>query len=130
MAVTPEMILNSASAMCDGDGDGREVDWRNATSRAYYAAYHGCRALAQSIEPNADLSRSTSHQNVRAILLQSGSPTEARAVAHQLNACRQVRNRADYQIGEDFERSECGTVVETCRIILKRVDAIAERMHG
>ena len=36
MAVTPESILESAAAMSQG---GAEVDWRNATSRACYAAY-------------------------------------------------------------------------------------------
>lgn len=37
MAVTPEGLLSAAKAMSAGE---EEVDWRNATSRAYYAAYH------------------------------------------------------------------------------------------
>ena len=53
MAVTPESILESAAAMSQG---GAEVDWRNANSRARYAAYHRCRALATLIDPQADLS--------------------------------------------------------------------------
>lgn len=48
MSVTPEAIFESAVVLAGGD---EEVDWRNACSRAYYAAYHRCRAIANEIEP-------------------------------------------------------------------------------
>ncbi len=35
MAVSPEVLLEAAAALGNGHG---EADWRNATSRAYYAA--------------------------------------------------------------------------------------------
>ena len=35
MAVTPEVLLQAAAALGDGN---QEVDWRNAASRGYYAA--------------------------------------------------------------------------------------------
>ena len=85
MAVTPESILESAAAMSQG---GAEVDWRNATSRACYAAYHRCRALATLIDPHADLSTAESPRFVADILQQRGSPNAARGLAYQLAALR------------------------------------------
>ena len=67
MPVTPDSILESAAAMSEGDA---EVDWRNATSRAYYAAYHRCRPLATVRDPHADLSTRESHRVVYDILVE------------------------------------------------------------
>ncbi len=46
MAVTPRELLDAAAAL---GRRGSEVDLRNAASRAYYAAYHQCRRLAQDL---------------------------------------------------------------------------------
>ena len=62
MPVTPHDIHGSAVALGEGD---HEVDWRNAGSRAYFAAFHRCRRLAMQLEPNVDVSRSDAHQVVR-----------------------------------------------------------------
>ena len=37
MAVTPQSLLEAAQTLGRGEA---EVDWRNAASRVYYAAYH------------------------------------------------------------------------------------------
>lgn len=39
MAITPDELLQTADELGQGV---RESDWRNAASRAYYAAYHAC----------------------------------------------------------------------------------------
>ena len=121
MAVTPESILESAATMSQG---GAEVDWRNATSRAYYAAYHRCRALATSIDPHADLSTAESHRFVADILQQRSSPNAARGLAYQLAALRKVRNLADYEIEDQFDQDSGRTSVEASRKILEQADAI------
>ena len=121
MAVTPESILESAAVMSQG---GDEVDWRNATSRAYYAAFHRCRALATSIDPHADLSTVESHRFVGEILEQRGSPSAARGLAYQLAALRKARNLADYEIDDQFDQVSGRTSVEESRKILERADAI------
>lgn len=121
MAVTPESILESATAMSQG---GAEVDWRNATSRAYYAAYHRCRALAILIDPHADLSTAESHRFVGDILQQRGSPNAARGIAYQLAGLRKVRNLADYEIDDEFDQESGRNSVEECRKILERANAI------
>ena len=121
MAVTPESILESAAAMSEG---GAEVDWRNATSRAYYAAYHRCRAIATLIEPHADLSSAESHRFVADILQQRGNPSKARGLAYRLAALRKIRNLADYEIDEEFDQDSGRSSVETCRKILEQADGI------
>ena len=49
MAVSPEVLLDAAAALGSGNS---EVDWRNATSRAYYAAYHSCASVARAARLN------------------------------------------------------------------------------
>ena len=115
MSVTPAMILESARVLCDGGS--AEVDWRNAISRAYYGAFHGCRELAQQLDPLADLSTPTAHQDVPVVLQQGQSGSDARAVSYQLTTCRRMRNRADYDLDEDFDQRACRAVVEMCETI-------------
>ena len=50
MAVTPEVLLQAAAALGDGN---QEVDWRNAASRGYYAAFHRCILMAYG-SPSAE----------------------------------------------------------------------------
>lgn len=121
MAVTPEAIPASATAMSQG---GAELDWRNATSRAYYAAYHRCRTLATSIDLHTDLSTAESHRYVTDILQQRSSPSVARGLAYQLAALRKVRNLADYEIDEEFDQDSGRNSVEECRQIIERANAI------
>ena len=121
MAVSPESILESAAAMSDGKA---EVDWRNAASRAYYAAYHRCRALATLIDPRADLSTRDSHQIVCEILQQKSNPNKARGLAYLLGPMRTLRNRADYEIDGEFDQDSGRNCVANCREILERADAI------
>ena len=128
MAVTPAMILASARAMCEG-GDA-EVDWRNAISRAYYAAYHACRDLAQWIDPLADLSTPSAHQDVAEILLQGRGGKDARAVSYQLSNCRRMRNRADYDLETDIDQGACRAVLETCGRVFERVEGLRDAKEG
>ena len=118
MPVTPVSILDSAVAMSAG---GAEVDWRNATSRAYYAAYHRCRALARVIDPHADLSTAESHRVVYEILAEDGN---SRSLAYQLGSLRRIRNLADYEIDDTFDQHSSRSSVETCRKMLERAEAI------
>lgn len=45
MAVSPKQLLEAAQELAQGN---REVDFRNAASRAYCAAYHRCRPVANA----------------------------------------------------------------------------------
>ena len=118
MPVTPELILESAAAMSEGSA---EVDWRNATSRAYYAAYHRCREHATVMDPNADLSTAESHRVVPDILLERD---DSRGLAYQLGSLRKVRNLADYEVDGEFDQDSGRSSVALCRTMLERVATI------
>lgn len=123
MGVTPDVILGSARALGSRSA---EVDWRNATSRAYYAAYHGCRMLAESLEPLVDLSNARSHKVVGDVLADHRRPNAVRALGYRLAACRRSRNQADYDIDFPFQRDVCLTVVEACGLILRDINALRD----
>lgn len=52
MPVTPDEILDSAIKHGSGEA---EVDWRNACSRAYFAAFHRCRQIRRPSNPMSSL---------------------------------------------------------------------------
>ena len=113
MPVTPNEILDSATESSEG---GREVDWRNAGSRAYFAAFHHCREIAVELEPRVDMSRSDAHQVVPDVLrARGGTP---RRLAYMLIQCRGIRNNADYDIEDSFLRERALTAVEVSGRVL------------
>ena len=107
--------MASAETMARGS---TEVDWRNACSRAYYAAFHRCRALAQGVEPYTDTATGSAHRLVADILTNPTNEAMHKRLGYKLRQCGIERRRADYDIGDDFPRESCLAVVETCREIL------------
>ncbi len=119
MAVTPEQLLDAATKLERGDS---EADWRNAASRAYYAAYHRCRGMAQ--DERVSVPDGGSHHAALADALMHGINTPIRRIGHMLDLCRSRRARADYQIDATFPRQLGRTVVEDCRRILSEADGV------
>src|SRR5438874_84346 len=81
-------------------GSTEESDWRSATSRAYYAAFHVARDLLAALRfrtPRAD----RAHNYLYVRLNNCGEATVERA-ASQLRDLRTVRNEADYDIRSSF----------------------------
>ena len=114
MAVIPEVLLEAAAAMGDGN---QEVDWRNAASRSYYAAYHRCILLSYghaSAEPGHGelIYRFTRAAEVR-----------DRQIGHLLQQCKRLRERADYRIVADFELSESQTALRAVRRIFELAES-------
>lgn len=113
MPVTPAEILESAAESSEGD---REVNWRNAGSRAYFAAFHHCRGIAVELEPHVDVSRSDAHQVVPDVLrARGGTP---RRIAYMLIQCRGIRNNAGYDVQDTFLRERALTAVEVSGSVL------------
>ena len=119
MPVTPKEILTAASVLLRGGG---EVDWRNAASRAYYAAHHRCRRLAHD-EGLALDQVGSAHAGVVDALGQMGNARPLRELAGMLDRCRLRRRDADYEIEKAFARDLANAVVEDCGNILTKADA-------
>lgn len=119
MAVTPQGLLSAAETL----GEGRtEPDWRNAASRAYYAAFHRCRLIAADLGP---LIAASAHREVIDTLSSTLRPMSMRSLGIMLEQCRRHRVIADYELKTDFTRETAHTVLETSRAILIKADAIS-----
>ena len=119
MSVTPEALFEAASTISQGD---REEDWRNAASRAYYAAFHKCRALAD--ESGWANAKGSAHQALIDALLVDPNPT-VRSLGYMLNDCRHRRRSADYDIADDFQQEWSEMVLHQCKRIIARVEGLA-----
>ena len=120
MAVTPELLLDAARAIGKGAG---EVDSRNAVSRAYYAAYHRCLAVAK--DAHLPIAKSASgHVAIIEALTDRSAPTRFKSLGYRLNQCRQRHVVADYRINQDFSRDLAATVLADCAGILQTANTI------
>lgn len=116
MAVSPKQLLEAAQELAAGN---REVDFRNAASRAYYAAYHRCRPIAQ--RNGLRTSNRGVHSDVIDALRTSTKPA-LKQLTQMLARCRTLRAKADYSIGEGFRRSEARTSTQQAQKILSIAD--------
>ncbi len=120
MAVTPESLLDAARSIGKGTG---EVDSRNAVSRAYYAAYHRCLAVAQDARRPIAESGGV-HVALIQALTDPLAPTRFKSLGYMLEQCRLRRVDADYRINQDFPRDIADTVLANCARILRKADDI------
>ncbi len=124
MAVKPEILLDAAQAIGRGD---LEVDWRNATSRAYYAAFHRCRLAAQ--DANLSIGKTGgAHKNLVDALMDSLNPRSLWSLGYILEQCRILRVVADYGIDLDFPRDKADLVLALCERILRQADTLWRSM--
>lgn len=119
MAVSPAEILESAETSGNGSS---EVDWRNATSRAYYAAFHRVKPIAERVLNFSSDRGSVHHELVQA--LQHERNSSLRQLAYMPDECRKYRARADYDIDDDFPFTVCKTVLELSKRVITKSDAI------
>ena len=119
MAVTPEALLRAAEVIRDGDD---ELAWRNAASRAYYAAYHRCLGVVGNMDGQAG--GGGVHRLLIDVLTAPRRPNAMRGLGVMLDNCRKYRVAADYDIDTDFDRESAQTTLSMCRDILRRADAL------
>lgn len=120
MAVSPEVLLEAAAVLGLGNS---EADWRNAASRAYYAAFHSCVSVARHARLNFADTGSV-HAALIGALTDGLSPTPLKGLGYMLEQCRRRRTDADYRIEQEFPRQIADTIVADCRKILEKADSI------
>lgn len=98
----PEEFLTCANKLATQAG-ATQADFRSATSRAYYAAFHTAKGILAGM--NFTLSSKDTHKDVRDHLLYSGH-TEAVAIAGKLGTLHQRRLDADYDLGTQRQGSK------------------------
>ena len=105
MAITPDALLQVAREMAAGT---REVDWRSAASRAYYAAYHRCIPFAYG-----RASASPGHTQMIADLTHRKAETISRRAGFLLRHCKGLRGQADYGLGSTFQRDDAHSALKS-----------------
>lgn len=118
MPVTPKLLFEAAKALGRGKS---EVDQRNAASRAYYAAYHRCLPIAESI----GLSGETKgvHRNLIDTLTTTRD-IRVKSMGYMLDQCRSLRVKADYEIHIEFSAENARLVMSQCERIMSKADAL------
>ena len=114
--VTPDELLDAAVALAAGD---RELDWRNATSRAYYAAFHRCRLVAAA-EGIPEAGTQSAHAGLVDGLTYHRNSRALRSLGFMLEQCGTKRVVADYEIGANLGRDVAHTVLAESRRIFDR----------
>ena len=69
----------------------REVDYRNAASRAYYSAFHLCKGLVESFPIGA------SHEKV-ILALREHPDKRMKSLGNSLQQIKEIRVHADYKL--------------------------------
>lgn len=125
MAVTPNALFEAARVIGHGKS---EVDLRNATSRAYYAAYHRCRLLAENL-PAPAAHQGGVHRIVIDTLTENKS-WKLKSLGYMLDQCRKLRVEADYDINSEFRHQDAHNVLAVGEKILKKADSIPSGSVG
>ena len=99
-----------------------EVEWRCAASRAYFAAFHRARTLIHSL--GFDVPRGDrAHAFLWRRMLSCGT-TSIGMAGSLLSELRNSRNRADYDVSEEFPVKDARVAVESASDILQILDKL------
>lgn len=110
-------FLSTAQELIQGN---REIDYRNAASRAYYCAFHRCKMLLEEL-PKSQGCLGASHQKVILELL-SYPDKEVNKLGKKLEQAKRLRQKADYQLNARFSRYEASRIVSQVQNILSEID--------
>lgn len=110
MSTTPEDFYQFAKGILQAAGGSSEFEWRNAASRAYYAAFHCCKAVAGRFPLPPPSVQGGVHQilyaQLEAIPIGNGHPpenTKIKKMAYIAKFMKSTRVAADYAIDEGFD---------------------------
>lgn len=116
-------FLTSAQIFMQG---GREIDYRNAASRAYYCAFHLCKNLVETIPISTD-NIGTSHQRIIDALAQSHDK-RLKSLANKLKVVRELRHKADYKLDIKFSRYEASRALSHTQKITSEVENLLQSL--
>ncbi len=100
----------------------REVDCRNAASRAYYCAFHLCKQLLEQHPPN-EPQRGSEHEKVIAEL-RTHQDKRFKPLGNMLFDARDQRVSADYKLNKKFSIHDAKTTVTFSNRILQEIQKI------
>ena len=114
MSVEPSDFLDASKRIIENN---IEICFRNAASRAYYAAFHSCKTIA----PETPYGGAT-HQKVIDDLIEDPA---FRALGYMLKQCKAIRTRADYKLDDDFLKRDADLCISQSEKIMSRCSDLA-----
>jgi uncharacterized protein (UPF0332 family) len=100
-----------------------EVEYRNAASRAYYAAYHGRLDLSQRSKIEPVKSEGGVHQQlINGLCLHQD--VRVKTVGYALKQLKRQRVKADYKLEQDFTLRDAQFTVESTQKLLRELNQI------
>jgi uncharacterized protein (UPF0332 family) len=119
-------FFESAKKLCEQNS---EVDYRNAISRAYYAAYHAALALNDLIENHGGIKSGVGvHEQL--VTKFTNCPTsinycmKIKSIGYLLRDAKNIRRDADYFLAIDFTKEDAKEQLKTVKQILEKVAEI------
>ena len=119
MSVSPDEFLTTSSELLAGE---REIDWRNAASRAYYGALHRAQTLLVQLDQPLPRGQSTHERTIKA-LTRSSDPVQEKLGRH-LRKCKNFRVRSDYELSLRFNRSNAVRCLNLARQLFDMADRV------
>jgi uncharacterized protein (UPF0332 family) len=116
--MNPHDMLELADELCSGS---REVDWRTAANRAYYAAFHVARRLLRQL--GFDVPRGDQAHGFLWLRLSNCGQPDLNAAGTDLNELRKRRNRADYDLDRPFTHLMAFDHVQTAQGVIQLLEA-------
>lgn len=101
----------------------READWRTATSRAYYAAFHKARRLL--VRNGFTVPRGDQAHAYLWLRLCNCQHADVADAGLALNDLRRARNQADYDVDASVDQAECIDHVRMAADIIQLLDDLA-----
>lgn len=127
MSVSPLDFHAAAQGMC---GEGNEIGYRNASSRAYYAAYHlGLSVIDSlpSVPVNNDIGvHEKLIQRLTKIPNSFAHAMVAKSAGYLLAQMRKSRVKADYDINEGFSDQEAKSQLEVFSKYFQKMETFAK----
>lgn len=101
-----------------------EVSFRAAASRAYYAAFHACKPIADKLP----ISSANGGVHNRLIASLADAPDQSlRKAAARLKMAKDTRVTADYHLGEDFTELDAISAIRKAEDILRLIEIATKR---
>lgn len=131
MAISAEDLLVLARELAERDS---ETHWRSAVSRAYYCAYHECRAIAVNLPeaPYAADPKGAHDRVIKQFTTTAGNNRKARklrAIGYVLASVKELRTMADYDIADAFSKtrtSEAFQYIDNLRKKLQELERLPD----
>jgi uncharacterized protein (UPF0332 family) len=119
MSISKDDFINSAKVIIQGNN---EIDYRNASSRAYYGAFHEAERISKIYSNGIIDAQVGMHERVIKNLKTHTGFSKTDLLINQIAAllamCKKQRVKADYHLMKKFHQFDAKAVISMCETII------------